>query len=134
MTNEQAIKVFNMIEAHGSLAIQAKKKAIEALQKEPCKDAISRETAINAVWNLNLETSYDNEKVEEMLKALPPVTPKQQTGYWISFKDHLGQHKIQCSCCHYKEPEYRSYTRDFCPSCGAKMEEDYVVEPESEEK
>lgn len=33
MTNEQAIKVLNMIEAHGSLAIQAKEKAIQALQK-----------------------------------------------------------------------------------------------------
>ena len=32
MTNKEAITVLNMIEAHGSLAIQAKEKAIQALQ------------------------------------------------------------------------------------------------------
>lgn len=32
MTNKQAVTVLNMIEAHGSLAIQAKEKAIQALQ------------------------------------------------------------------------------------------------------
>ena len=32
MTNEQAITVLNMIEAHGSLPIQAKEKSIKALE------------------------------------------------------------------------------------------------------
>ena len=34
MTNEQAITVLNMIEAHGDLAIKAKELAIEALRKQ----------------------------------------------------------------------------------------------------
>ena len=34
MTNEQAITVLNMIEAHGDLAIKAKELAIEALKKQ----------------------------------------------------------------------------------------------------
>lgn len=35
MTNEQAIEVLNMVEAHGSLVIQAKEMAIKALEQEP---------------------------------------------------------------------------------------------------
>lgn len=34
MTNEEAIKVLNMVEAHGALAIEAKEKAIEALEQQ----------------------------------------------------------------------------------------------------
>lgn len=33
MTNKEAITVLNMIEAHGSLPIQAKERAIEALEE-----------------------------------------------------------------------------------------------------
>ena len=33
MTNKQAIKVLNMVEAHGSLVIQAKEMAIKALEQ-----------------------------------------------------------------------------------------------------
>jgi hypothetical protein len=36
MTREEAITVLNMVEAHGSLVIQAKEMAIKALEQEPC--------------------------------------------------------------------------------------------------
>lgn len=35
-----------------------------------------------------------------------------------------GQYKIKCKSCGYIEPEYRSYIRDFCPNCGAKMDKE----------
>lgn len=35
MTRKEAIQVLNMVEAHGSLVIQAKEMAIEALEQEP---------------------------------------------------------------------------------------------------
>ena len=42
MTKEEAISVLNMVEAHGSLVIEAKDMAIKALEQEPqmghCKD------------------------------------------------------------------------------------------------
>ena len=34
MTNEQAISVLNMVEAHGSLVIEAKQMAIQALERQ----------------------------------------------------------------------------------------------------
>ena len=42
MTREEAITILNMVEAHGSLVIQAKDMAIKALKQEPqtghCED------------------------------------------------------------------------------------------------
>ena len=35
MTRDEAITVLNMVEAHGSLVIQAKEMAIKALEQEP---------------------------------------------------------------------------------------------------
>lgn len=46
------------------------RKALE----QPCEDCISRAQALKEADQLDLETFYDNEKVEKMLKGLPPVT------------------------------------------------------------
>ena len=43
MTREEAIAVLNMVEAHGSLVIQAKEMAIKALEQEPVLDKIRAE-------------------------------------------------------------------------------------------
>lgn len=45
MTNEQAITVLNMIEAHGDLAIKAKELAIRALRKQSKWIPVSEEMA-----------------------------------------------------------------------------------------
>lgn len=49
----------------------------EALEQQPCDDCISRQAAIDVI--------YDNEYKKDMrkeLEQLPPVTPKEKTG-WI---------------------------------------------------
>ena len=79
MTNEEAseeLRCFreNMLLSLGR--IEALDMAIKALEQQPCEDCISREEAINEADNLSLETSYDNEKVEQMLRDLPSVQPK----------------------------------------------------------
>ena len=43
MTNEQAITVLNMIEAHGDLAIKAKELAIEALRKQIPRKCVKKD-------------------------------------------------------------------------------------------
>jgi uncharacterized protein YeeX (DUF496 family) len=48
---------------------------IKALDPENCEDAVSRKVAKENALNLCLETSYDNEKVVEMLDDLPSVKP-----------------------------------------------------------
>ncbi len=99
------------------------------LKQEACEDCISRKVAIDAAWNLNLETSYDNEKVEEMLKDLPPVQPKQErrTGQWVK---HDTGHSIyyDCSLCGCAAPATETADSvlwklsNFCPDCGASMQ------------
>jgi hypothetical protein len=45
MTRDEAITVLNMVEAHGSLVIQAKEMAIKALEQESVLDKIRAEIA-----------------------------------------------------------------------------------------
>lgn len=52
---------------------EAVKKAIKALEQEPCDDAISRQAAIDAClsgWN------KDYKEIVEEIRTLPPVTPQ----------------------------------------------------------
>lgn len=49
--------------------------AVKALDKQTCEDAISRQAAIDAIWNgINMDI-YTRE-VKEVLEGLPPVTTK----------------------------------------------------------
>lgn len=78
MTGELRDKLlpFNPLDLDMSTKINAAlDMAVEALDKEPCVDAVSRAEAKKLAWDLELETCYDNEKVVEMLDDLPSVTP-----------------------------------------------------------
>ena len=73
------------------------------IEPEPCKDAVSRAEAIKCI-------TYDEEYMEECLRQLPSVSPKQRTGEWIDDK---------CSLC--GQYVYYGDMRNYCPNCGAKM-------------
>ena len=61
-------------------------------------DCISRAKAIEEADQLCLETGYDNEKVVEMLRELPSVTPQEpQTYKWCTGCKEYDQDK---HCCH----------------------------------
>ena len=81
MTNERAVEILNLdldiLGQYGGETAEAYKMAIKALEAQPSEDCISREEAINEANNISLETSYDNEKVEQMLRDLPSVTPRR---------------------------------------------------------
>ena len=70
MTNEQAIKVLTMVEAHGSLVIKAKEMAIKALEQEPCEDAISRQAVLDLLEDTN------NGWIINEVSQLPSVKPQ----------------------------------------------------------
>lgn len=92
MTREEAIKVLNMVEAHG-LADEAKQMAIQALSQEPCRywlngkcngntevcedtfsrgDVISREAVITIAGTHTLTV----DETVKALEQLPSVTQK----------------------------------------------------------
>lgn len=120
-----------------------RKKLAEHLEKEPCKDAISREAVLEAVSKIGLCKCNTNEieAVDECLrvvKALPPVTPQPKTGRWISFgtKGEIDGQIVRtfiCSECDaisiFRVTNGNIVNGDLCPNCGAKM-----VEPQESEK
>lgn len=122
MTNEDAIVCLKGIKNYGRDTFTEQsdwqtslEMAIKALEQESCEDAISRQVAINSIWdgtNMDIYTS----EVKESLEALPPVTPKPKTGHW-KYRDLGNARHLYCSEC--KLASLTEY--DFCPNCGAKM-------------
>lgn len=114
MKREDAIAVLNMVEAHGSLAIEAKDMAIKALEQEgyykdlaqsyertivklteavaerqPSEDCVSRQAVLERIddwWGI---TSTSGEPTLcDCIQELPPVTPTQK---WISVSERLPE-------------------------------------------
>ena len=125
----------------------ALKKGIEALEQEPCEDCVSREAVLETIDDCNSDglkgifCSYvDGEKFKKYIKELPSVISKgvtvtdfadkcrecgkQKKGHWIITGDYLtaaygSVDYVKCSCCGKDSLE----EGDYCPNCGAKMEE-----------
>ena len=78
-------------------------------------DLISRQAAIDylldALYDLDEADYVDKEFIEEELKRVPSVQPKQKTGRWID---------DNCSEC--GQYVYHGDANNYCPNCGAKME------------
>ena len=103
-------------------------KAIKALQHEPCTDAISRQAVLNAIEKAqysrdfckehHIDYSISMEMVRIVLHDLPPVTPAEKVGQWIDGK---------CNRCGTHAPYWAMastyYCSDYCPKCGAKMQD-----------
>lgn len=63
-------------------------KAIEALEAEPCGDAISRKWVLDVVNNFVFDTETDRNRIIHIVRdTAPSVTPEQKTGKWIKLKD-----------------------------------------------
>ncbi len=112
-----------------------------ALEQEPCDNLKAVKSIINKEINLleerilseankgrwveveKCQCAIENlEFIDEYIKSLPPVTPKQKTGHWIEHPHEAGENwdysKYECSECHVWEED----DSDYCPNCGAKME------------
>lgn len=99
------------------------------LKQQPYEDAISRQAAIDAIWDgINMDI-YTRE-VKECLEALPSVTPQQKIGRWIHREDmdYLDKNKVvhnhfMCQDCGFIHDFIDGHTAQYkyCPHCGAKM-------------
>jgi hypothetical protein len=123
MTREEAVKA---IKSHCYFANlvpvgkEALDMAIEALEQEPCEDAISRKAMLEYQQYLHGKMpNEENYKLWEFIKELPSVTPKQKTGKWnVLGYDDPSVRMYKCSECHMKI----TLKFNYCPNCGAKME------------
>ena len=126
MKREEAIEILKNTLAYESNFAEAKQMAIEALEQEPCEDAIDKYEALAILDPLSVE-------YKEM-KALPFVQPKRPTGKWLEKEvfDNQDSKVIECYqsarcsiCGKYHTTPY-SYFFDnynFCPNCGTDMKE-----------
>ena len=98
--------------------------AIKALSAEPCEDAISRAEAMTEIMMFAGNVKPDEENIYikvsdavQLLRELPPVTPKQKMGCWINYQKNIWIY-TQCSEC----GTVHDTKTNYCPNCGAKME------------
>ena len=130
MTREKAIgNLIHAIRWNDMPKKEALDMAIEALEQEPCEDAISRDMALEKMADYvasgYADSVEDFEEYSRIICQLSSVNPQPKTGHW----SHDGSHwknRFICSECGYKlfdEPT------SYCPNCGAKM-----VEPQESEE
>lgn len=76
-------------------------------------DLISRRDVIDAV--IKYCTKYDLRELLADIEVLPSVEQAQKTGKWVQ-----KTFTYRCSACQ----EDSDWPSEYCPWCGAKMEED----------
>ena len=96
------------------------------LGQEPCEDCISRQAAIETIFEQGsvekLEIDFAKLLLlQRAIKALPPVNPQPKTGHWI----RVDKDKLKCSECEviHLIAQYPDGKIDWCPNCGTKMVE-----------
>ena len=85
-------------------------------------DYISRQAAIDSIWD---GTNYDiyTKEVKEHLEELPTADVRENVrGEWILKEDRriVDGYDWKCNQC----GSWQRYTSNFCPNCGADMRGD----------
>ena len=139
MTREEAIAriknhkiAHKMNEPRAIYISEALDMAIEALEQEPCEDAVSRKTLISHIENQSREwgEDYDAQQILGDIEDMPPVKPQEpKTGYLINAKvgKLFPSNDFKCSKCgnilDFDGVNCGRGDANFCPNCGAKMVE-----------
>ena len=141
MTNEFAIKVLTELRGYGdkfaNIGFDRKEAldvAIKALEQQPCEDCVSREAAINVIYDYTYKKD-----MRRAIEQLPSVKPQRPKGKWIN-----NTYNHHCSECGYglTNETYMFYglnrenderhdcycgwednLMNYCPCCGAEMED-----------
>ena len=104
-----------------------KEVAKKALQQEHYGDCISKQKVLYILkekWNMFSDADDAMQESINTIEALTPVTSAEKTGHWIMTGDYYtGAYGsidyVKCSCCGEDSLE----EGNFCPNCGAKMQE-----------
>ena len=92
--------------------ILALNRAIEALEQEPCDDAISRQAVLDCQHFIYDETGEELEVIlAENVLNLPPVNPQPNIGHWIK-NDNQGVQAV-------------GYLTYHCSECGREISSKY---------
>lgn len=93
--------------------------AIEALEQQPCEDAISRQAVLDKKELVELADGQSFYCISpEDVETLPPVIPKPKTGHWISYWDEEARCQVyKCPECGNKQP----FDTKYCWECGTRL-------------
>lgn len=107
--------------------------SIPFAQSEPCEDAVSRQGLLDDFGLSEKTRKYGGDhsgygtmmlyEIQNVIEGAESVNPQEKTGHWISLDDFRGKYNengFKCSEC----GEHSDYEENFCPNCGAKMQED----------
>lgn len=107
------------------------------MNEKPCEECISRIRLLEHLENITMDTNPDHYKdkdkwyqangfnlckvgIEMYVKDMPPVTPQQKVGYWITTRTFMHDGEFYCDNCKCDAPNNEKW--DYCPNCGVKME------------
>lgn len=86
-------------------------------------DAISRQAALDINERHHGQMpNHVNFQIYEEIQALPSVSPMPKMGRW-NFTKHYGRDYYVCSVCGMERMDDHSSGWNYCPNCGAKMQE-----------
>ena len=129
MTREEAIEMWVIPALKNTWNEKRCNEVLEALDQEPCEDAISRQAVFEIIRDFEYKNSHEEMLINSRIKQLPSVTPAEKVGRWIKYSvPRCGEQHYQCTSCKYYinfGQWGKLYTKEFkyCPNCGAKMEE-----------
>ena len=95
--------------------------AMDALQQEPCEDAVSRQAAIDIVQHECGEWKGLAKEIVKQFNGLPPVKPQPKTGHWIPTTENWWECS-ECGTMVYSQTESDKLKfHAFCGRCGRRM-------------
>jgi len=124
MTREVAINHLKTVaksaidSGYDSAVVDAVNMAKEALEQEPCEDAISKAEVIKLIDKHTNDDGTLDDDITCILEELPPIQPKAKVGKWIPTYGN-----VKCSVCgNVKDSRNVGKATHYCDFCGAKME------------
>jgi len=125
MTREVAINHLKTVaksaidSGYDSAVVDAVNMAKEALEQEPCEDAISKAEVIKLIDKHTNDDGTLDDDITCILENLPPIQPKVKVGHWIPTYGN-----VKCSVCgNVKDSRNVGKATHYCDFCGAKMQE-----------
>lgn len=124
MTREVAINHLKTVaksaidSGYDSAVVDAVNMAKEALEQEPCEDAISKAEVIKLIDKHTNDDGTLDDDITCILEELPPIQPKVKVGHWIPTYGN-----VKCSVCgNVKDSRNVGKATHYCDFCGAKIE------------
>ena len=87
-------------------------------------DTISRQAVLKLLSTMPPEEAMTKAMLIQSVKQMDAAQPEWKRGTWIPVTNGRGGH--ECSLCHTYAPSFQTgdeWLTDYCPTCGACMQE-----------